>query len=179
MKRPRQGITLIELTVALSLASLLMIGINGVMASIRKKNQNIQISKLQDVHYSFRSLFWNDLSQARACCINQGALWIELPGAIANDNEGKQLVAYKLIEDSNMPQRLVRQESILSNGSGPTKLIQQTVFWNVVSLEFARIDPSGSAQPIPSTMGPTPKAIRYKLELNQGEDSFRGDVTVR
>ncbi len=179
MKNDRTGTTLIELTVALSLASLLMISINGVLTSMQRRNQSIQFNKLEDVQHDFRSLLWNDLSQARTCSFREGVLWLEMPGATANDQEGQQLVAYQLIEKDSLPPRLVRQESNVSNDSTRRRSTQQTVFWNVVGLTFERLDSTGVAQPIPTSMGPTPKGIRYSLQLLEREALIQGDIAIR
>jgi type II secretory pathway component PulJ len=171
------GTTLLEIVVALSLGSLLLVALSGVSRAMHRQNQSVRFEKLEDVRHELQKLLWNDLSQARAASMRDGAFWLELPSSAIDSQGGTQFVSYQIRESKGLPIRLVRTEA-RANATVSQERVQ-TVLWNLSAIQFERVDAQGVSQPIPQSMGPAPVGIRYALWLNRQDVSIRGEVNVR
>jgi prepilin-type N-terminal cleavage/methylation domain-containing protein len=180
----RCGFTLVELVVALTLASLLLTALTGVLKSLAVQAKKSIDSRSIDTSYAIEAIVWHDLSQARGVALTNGILWMLIPGPPPTSShayDAQQLksgagtskahiIAYRLVPAEGVSFTLVRQAYLGSQVSG-TPIFEQTMAWNVEKTAFERIDDNGQPQPLPKQLGPTPAAIAYRI-------SFVGETQI-
>jgi prepilin-type N-terminal cleavage/methylation domain-containing protein len=174
----RRGFTLVELVVALTLASLLLTALTGVLKSLAMQAKRSTESRATDISYAIEAIVWHDLSQARSVALTNGVLWMLIPGPppISSQSYDSQylrsgagtskahIIAYRLVPAEGVGFSLVRQAYIGSQMNG-VPIFEQTIAWNVEKTAFERIDDNGDPQPLPKQLGPTPAALAYRISF--------------
>jgi type II secretory pathway pseudopilin PulG len=175
--KKRSGTTLLEIVLALSLASLLVAALGGVLRSMSRQNQSVGSDRMEDSRHGFNAMLWNDLSQAKTIASPDGGLVLEVPISSTDADGGTQIVSYEIRNSQKLPSRLQRTEVRATGLNRKEK--SQTVFWRVDKIKFERIDRDGSSQPIPSSTSPSPLGIRYWLTLVGQDQPIEGEVNAR
>lgn len=161
-----RGVTLLEVLVALALSSLMLVAITGVLKGLMMQKRELVQSTPKSWQFSLNRLLWNDIAQARLIALEPGrfSIW---------SGSGKEIQYTWSPVTATSEQPLVR--TIIDVDEKPTigkarngkgsqvAMSSQTVLWGVSTVEFERMDSSGSPQPIPSTYSPAPSAIQYRI----------------
>ena len=106
---------------------------------------------------------------------------IHVPNGTAidpNKTGTTQSVVYQLVPTNTNQNRLTRA---VYSGFGDTGglLLTQTLLWNVQRATFERVDDAGNSQPLPRDLGPTPRAFRYQLWIDNDPTPRFNQILVR
>ncbi len=174
----RQGTTLLEMVVALSLASMLLVALSGVLAGLVRQRRQAEVVDSREWIHSLDKIFWNDLAQARSVALDEGVLWMVVPNSQAARGNGNEAIAYRLNVAGKGQFSLVR--AVYREAIAKSELIEQkTLAWNVRQVSFERIDDSGRDQPFPKTLGPAPRGFRYRIWMSNFTEPINRQITVR
>lgn len=174
----RRGTTLLEIVVALSLAAMLMVALSGVLAGLVRQRRQAEVVDSREWIHSLDRIFWNDLAQARSVALSDGVLWMVLPNSNSPTNNGFNSIAYRLTPTDKERFALVR--AVYRDPLVASKpMSQKTLAWNVRQASFERVDDSGRDQPFPPSLGPAPRAFRYRLWFTNKSEPITQQITVR
>jgi hypothetical protein len=180
----RQGLTLLEVIIAISLSALMLTALIGVLTSLYRQRKQATISHYREWAYELDRVFWNDLAQARGVALSGGSLTMVAPSSRnwsasqSSSSIGGQLIVYRLESTGKNRSKLTRS-IYRGNSIGGNLLIFQTLLWDVRLAKFERVDDQGNSQPLPAEIGPTPRAFRYQLWINDEEVPHSNQILVR
>lgn len=179
----RHGMTLLEVMIALSLAALLLVSISGLLGGLIRQNKRLDSESSQNRLYTLTRLFWHDLAQAEFVSASEDHIRFVFSQGL--------LVEYGAVKESSggssLKRRIARFSDEYRLGINANQIdmqqtvSEQTVLWDVTGLSFSRLDQQGNDQPIPSTLSPCPKSLRYRIRFLDGgvEREISRVVTVR
>lgn len=174
----RCGTTLLEIVVALSLASMLLVALSGVLAGLVRQRRQAEVVDSREWIHALDKIFWNDLAQARSVALDEGVLWMVVPNSQDGIGTGDRAIAYRLNVAGKGQLSLVR--AVYRQAIAQSELIEyKTLAWNVRQASFERIDDSGRDQPFPKTLGPPPRGFRYRIWLSKVTEPISRQITVR
>lgn len=149
------GLTLVELVVALFLASLLMVGLLGVLKGIERQRQIVE--QVPDELWQIRvqELLERDLRAASSVGWSAGRLTLEgtLPSYELGSPSTERSVEYGISDFGEGDSLLYRRDrgELQWIAIGPRRLVAE------------RIDPLGMPQPLPVRPGPVPQRMHVWL----------------
>lgn len=179
----RIGMTLLEVMIALSLAALLLVSISGLLGGLIRQNKRLDSESSQNRLYALTRLFWHDLAQAEFVSANEDRIRFVFSQGL--------LIEYATVKESSggnsLKRRIARLNDDYRLGVNVNQfdkrqtVSEQTVLWDVTGVSFSRLDQQGNDQPIPATLSPCPKSLRYRIRFldGSGEREISRVVTVR
>lgn len=175
--------TLLEVMIALSLAALLLVSISGLLGGLIRQNKRLDSESSQNRLYALTRLFWHDLAQAEFVSANDDRIRFVFSQGL--------LIEYGTVRepsgDISLKRRIARLSDEFRLGINANQfnkqqtVSEQTILWDVTGLSFSRLDLQGDDQPIPPTLSPCPKSLRYRIKFLEGgsEREISRVVTVR
>ena len=167
---PRNGMTLVELTVAIALAAMLMASLVGVTQGVAKHAENAQKLDQPVWPEQLRRLIRRDVMAANEIWMDDGLIWmLSDPPSYDRNSTGLRRIGYGVTDTSSGRSTLMRVDGQHSEtlAVGPTK----------ISLE--RLDRDGAPQPLPSTPGPVPNQLRLWVFEQDEKSPLVLDLVVR
>lgn len=180
----RSGITLLEVVIALSLSALMLTALGGVLSSMYRQRKHTTILHHREWAYELDRVFWNDLAQARGVSLNRGSLTMIVPASRnwptsqASQSGGGQSIVYRLESTGQNRSKLTRT-IYHGKATNSSLLLTQTLLWDIRQAKFERVDDQGISQPLPTEIGPTPRAFRYQFWIDEQVTPHYNQILVR
>lgn len=167
----RHGFTLVELTVSIALAALLLSAMVGVLSGLMKQVAVIDRYDTEAWPPRFIELLRRDLVSADEIWAVRGAVHIRThPPRYHGSGVGMRTVIYMCVTEKPGKSILVREDA------GRQAVI--AVGPDRISLE--RLDKLGTPQPLPSIPGPMPTQARLWIwSLGEDDPLFVRDLVLR
>ena len=168
--RSRRGMTLVELTVAIALAAMLLASLTGVLRGVSEQSKLADSFEGPVWPSEFLNILHRDLMAAEAIWAEQGVVLIKTDAPqYQSVGTGARTVGYACVD-------IGKNLAVLNRIDGATSVLAM----GPRQLVIERLDTSGRPQPLPATPGPVPTQVRvWVWEADEKTPVILRDLVIR